>query len=340
MIFSSSRSALGASFLWIVPAVLACSSAEDVGPGEVTVSGGASGLGASGGGTGAYEGSGSVSGSGAESGSRAGGAPGSDASDGGSGGVFGAGGTGLDATGGAPAAGGQNGAEMGATVCAQSGVLLCEDFESYPVDQPPAGPWTLAMVGTDGVARIDGQTQAQSGTNSLMISSLGNYQTFAAITGTPVFPAPSPALYARVYIRLSEAMTGGHNTYFKAGAAGAASSENETRVGVMNEMLMINQPDGDRGFLSNQNFWTDHLPGVVIEPNTWTCIEGYFDPPHSTVQFWVDETQISDLHVTDWKQDELGSFHFGFEAYAGPDTVVWYDDIVISTEPVGCGKLR
>jgi hypothetical protein len=197
----------------------------------------------------------------------------------------------------------------------------------------------LAVNGLEGTAVVDATSPANSGTQSVKVSSLGNYQTFFAITGAPVFPAPSPALYARVYLRLDEPMTGGHNTYFKAGAAGAISSDNETRVGVMNEMLMINQPDGDRGVLSNENFWTDMLPGSVIPPGTWTCVESFFDPPNSTVQFWVGGVEVPDLHVTDWKQDDLGSFHFGFEKYAGPDAVIWYDDIVISTQPIGCGAI-
>jgi len=31
-----------------------------------------------------------------------------------------------------------------------------------------------------------------------------------------------------------------------------------------------------------------------------------------------------------------GSFHFGFEKYAGPDADIWYDDIAVSTQPIGC----
>lgn len=224
-------------------------------------------------------------------------------------------------------------------VCSQSGVLLCDDFEDATPGEAPPAPWTLAMNGESGTALIDASTPAQSGTQSVRVDSAGNYQTFFALEGAPVFPAPQPALYARAYLRLGQPMTEGHNTYFKAGAADAISSDNETRLGVMVSMLMINQPDGDRGFLSNENYWTDGLAGVVIAEQTWTCVEGFFDPPNSTVRFWVDEVEVPDLHVTDWQQDDLGSFHFGFEKYAGPDTTIWYDDIVISTEAIGCGPI-
>lgn len=234
---------------------------------------------------------------------------------------------------------GAGGTSTATGVCSQSGVLLCDDFEGAVASEPPPLPWTLAMNGVSGTALVDATAPARSGTNSVRVDSAGNYQTFFAIQGAPVFPAPESALYARAYLRLNEPMTEGHNTYFKAGAASAISSDDETRLGVMASMLMINQPDGDRGFLSNQNYWTDGLPGVVIEAQTWTCVEGFFDPPNSTVRFWVDEVEVPDLNVTDWQQDALGSFHFGFEKYAGPDTTIWYDDIVISIEPIGCGPL-
>jgi hypothetical protein len=197
-------------------------------------------------------------------------------------------------------------------------------------------PWVLTKTGTNDGIVIDAETPANSGTHSAKVDGNGNYQTFMSLTGAPVFPSAQPALYVRTYIRLSEAMTEGHNTYFKAGAAGAASSNNETRVGVMMEMLMINQPDGDRGFLSNQNYWTDQLPGAVIPKETWTCVEGFFDPPNSTVSVSMNGVDIPDLHRTDWKQDALGALHFGFEGYAPPATVLWYDDIVVSTQPIGC----
>lgn len=215
-------------------------------------------------------------------------------------------------------------------------MLLCDDFEGASAGMPPGAPWILAVNGLDGTVLVDDTTPAHSGTRSVKVKSLGNYQTFFAVRGAPVFPAPSPALYARVYLRLAAPMTEGHNTYFKAGAAEAISSEHETRVGVMVEMLMINQPAGDRGFLSNNDYWTDQQPGVVFPEQTWVCVEAFFDPPNSSVDIWVNSEPVPDLHRTDWEQDPLGTFHFGFEKYAGPDAEIGYDDIVIGTERIGC----
>lgn len=215
-------------------------------------------------------------------------------------------------------------------------MVLCDDFEVYAAGETPAAPWSVAVNGQAGGVTIDTAVAAHSGVNSVRVSSGGNYQTFLALRGAPVFPAVDTALYVRVYLRLAAPMTEGHNTYFKIGGADAISTNNETRVGVMMGMLMINQPDGDRGFLSNESYWTDQELGAVVPAETWTCIEGFFDPPNSTVEVWMNDEAIVDLHRTDWKQDPLGSLHFGFEQYAGPAADVWYDDIVVGTARIGC----
>jgi hypothetical protein len=255
----------------------------------------------------------------------------------------GSGGTDVTGSAGATNAGGANGGSAGAgggsaaTGCSAPGLVFCDDFETATTDgmPPPAPKWSVALNGM-GTVVVDGTTPAHSGSKSVHVSSGGGYQTFFVLSGAPVFPAPGP-LYLRVYIRLGAPMSGGHNTYYKAGASDMPSSDHETRIGVMNGMLMINQPASDRGFLSNQNYYNDgNKPGVVFTPMTWTCVEALFDPAHSTIDMWVDEKEIPDLHHTDWQQDPLGSFHFGFEKYAGPDADIWYDDVAVSAQPVGC----
>ena len=203
---------------------------------------------------------------------------------------------------------------------------------------------------------IDAKTPAHSGSKSVHVIS-PEFQAFFLLSGAPVFPATSGKLYVRTYIRLALPMTGGHNTYFKAGAADPTVTGHETRVGTMNKMLMINQPggagQGERGFLSNENYYNDQKPGAQIAPGTWGCVEAFFDPANKIIDMWLDGKEIPDLHRTDWVQDPLGAFRFGFEKYAGPDsnagtggtsgtgvpagsTEIWYDDIVVSDHPIGC----
>jgi hypothetical protein len=50
----------------------------------------------------------------------------------------------------------------------------------------------------------------------------------------------------------------------------------------------------------------------------------------------VDGKEVPDLNHTDWQQDPLRSFHFGFEKYAGLAAELWYDDIAIGSQRIGC----
>jgi hypothetical protein len=244
---------------------------------------------------------------------------------------------GSGAAGSGSSAAGSSGSEARPGGCAKPDLIFCDDFESNTVAglAPPEPRWKIALNGMGSVV-IDDAVAAHSGKKSVHVASRGGYQTFFVLSGPPVFPAAG-ALYLRLFIRLAAPMSAGHNTYYKAGAGASPSSEHETRIGAMNSMLMINQPAGDRGFLSNQNYYNDgNKPGVVFTPETWTCVEALFDPPRSTFDIWVNGKEVPDLHRTDWQQDPLGAFQLGYEEYAGPDADIWYDDVAVSAQRIGC----
>jgi hypothetical protein len=342
------RTVLGLAFAGIV-AASACSpsqSPSDADEGAST--GGAAGLGATGGvsGTPSSGGTGAPSG-GVASGTGGAGAPGGATSTGGAGGTA-AGVAGSAVTGGAgsPSGGaGSSGGSGGSTMagasgagsggapsgpCGHPGEVFCEDFEDVTTLDPAR--WVVERIG-EGTAVID-TTIAHSGTKSVHATQIG-YNAFATLKGSGIFPAGS-RFFVRVFMRLAAPMTGGHNSYFIAGLAAQPGAPFETRVGVQNEMLVINQPDGDRGFMSNQNFYVDHLPGEKLAVNAWSCVEVFFDPPNDTISVWLDDVSIPDLHRTDWQQETFDVVRFGFERYAGPDAEVWYDDIAVGTQQLGC----
>jgi polysaccharide lyase-like protein len=226
---------------------------------------------------------------------------------------------------------GSGGSAGGATgPCGHPGEVFCEDFESVTTLDPAR--WVVERIG-EGTAVID-TAIAHSGTRSVHVTQIG-YNAFATLKGASLFPSGS-RFYVRVFMRLAAPMTGGHNTYFIAGLAATPGAPYETRIGVQNEMLVINQPQGDRGFLSNQNFYNDHLPGAVLGVNAWSCVEVFFDPPATTINVWLDDAPIPDLNRTDWQQATFDVVRFGFERYAGPDAEIWYDDIAVGTQKIGC----
>jgi hypothetical protein len=66
------------------------------------------------------------------------------------------------------------------------------------------------------------------------------------------------------------------------------------------------------------------------------CLEVLIDHAKPEIDVWVDGTEVPDLHHTDWPLDSYDSVRVGFEKCAGPGIDIWYDDIAVGTERMGC----
>jgi hypothetical protein len=268
---------------------------------------------------------------GSGAGTAAGGAAGTSSSAGsataGSGNLAGSGG---GAAAGSPGTGGGGSVDY---CSARAGLSLCETFENQPAGAAQAKPpWTPAING-DGQVVIDDQL-AHSGKQSLKIHGSG-FSTFLVLSGAP-FPPTSGPLHVRMYVRLAEPMTGGHNTFLVADTQAAPGAGNAFRLGEMNAMLMYTVMGDTHGALANDNYYTDHLPGAALTALGWSCLEISLDHQKPEVQVSLDGKAIDDLHHTDWALDAYDTLRFGFEKYAGPVSDVWYDDIAVGTAPLGC----
>ncbi len=236
------------------------------------------------------------------------------------------------------ASGGAGGMGGGGDPCQAPGMLICDDFEAADAQSWPSGSaWEIQQVG-QGTVEVDSSVAAHSGTRSIHVhGGDDDYQTMFVHEGAPL-PSPEQRLYLRAYLRLAEPMQSGHNTYFKAGyyPDGSGTDPYETRVGVHEQMLDINQQEGDRGYLSNEAFWQDMVIGPGLVAGEWRCVEVLLDHANTEIDVWLESQEIPDLHHLDWLQDDYDTVSFGFEKYAGPATDVWYDDVAISTERIGC----
>ena len=253
--------------------------------------------------------------------------------------------TGSGGTAGALGGGAGAGGAVGNPCAARAGLLFCDDFESSATGSPPPGPrWSTQGVGADNPIVIDGSTPAHSGSRSVHVSpSAGSFQTFFVFHDAATLPAPGGKFFMRAFMRLSSAMTGGHNTFITADRFAAPAAANPVRVGEQVRMLMMTVAGDAHGYLSNQNYYIDGLPGVTFAPGAWTCFEISFDPAATTLDVWVNGAEIRDLHPTNITLDSYDALRFGFEKYAGldPDAGtasldLWYDDIAIGTQRVGC----
>ncbi|HVY24998.1 MAG TPA: hypothetical protein VHB79_00550 [Polyangiaceae bacterium] len=219
--------------------------------------------------------------------------------------------------------------------CAQrSGLAFCETFEGASVGPATAQPPWAPMVNGDGTVEIDGSV-AHSGGHSLKVHGSG-FSSFLVLSlaGLPM-PAPTP-LHVRAYVRLNEAMTAGHNTLLIADTQAAPGTGNAFRLGEMNEMLMYTVSGDAHGALANESYYTDHLPGAALQAQQWGCLEILLDHTKPEISVRLDDTEIADLHHSDYALDEYDALRFGFEKYAGPPSDLWFDDIAIGSAPIGC----
>jgi polysaccharide lyase-like protein len=263
---------------------------------------------------------------------------GSGGTGGGSGGRGGSEGPGGAAgTGGAGGPGGAAGTAAGGDACrARAGLLFCEDFESRPSGTvASAPPWAPQIIGK-GTLTVDATTAHRGGKSLHVHAGDDDYDTLLAFHDAAVLPAPTGRFYLRAYVRLGRAMAAGHNSYIVAESSAMPGAANNLRIGEDYAMLMYTVMGDAHGALSNENYYTDHQVGPAFAPSTWVCLEVLLDPGLPEIDFWLDGTEVLDLHHKDWSLDSYDTLRFGFEKYAGPGIDLWYDDIAISTARLGC----
>jgi hypothetical protein len=259
---------------------------------------------------------------------------------GGNGGAGSSGAAGAAGSGGAAGHGASGGSAggLGASHCAaRPGMVFCDDFEADAPGVPPS-PWTTMSEKSTDVA-IDGTSPAASGTKSVHITDLTDsnpYDTFLALHDTQVLPVSGGKLYLRFYINLKAGNTQGHNTLVRGDLFATQGTGNNLLFGEDNGMIMESINGDGQAAMSNNNFYTDGKIGANYPAGVWTCVELLLDHNTPAIDVWVNGIEVPDLHSTKWGIDAYDYLRFGFEKYAGPTSELWFDDIAIGTQPIGC----
>lgn len=228
-------------------------------------------------------------------------------------------------------AGGNTGAdEPGGAGCDAAGVAFCSDFEA---DSLPAEFQFFPEYQRDNIANfvtID-STHAVSGSRSVKV--VGS--EFSQMLGVET---PGSTFWGRVYLRSDTDIQSGHNTYVAAtDGDGDPNNGEHIRIGEHQCQLEVNRRTDDAEKLSNGGTY-ECSGGVKLSANTWYCLEFFYDGPGSTVQVFVDGTEVPELHVTDWGPYDYKLFKFGFEKYHGGAKTLWYDDLALGSQRVGCSE--
>jgi hypothetical protein len=253
-----------------------------------------------------------------------------------------------------PNTGGSAGATAVPPVVADScpaNALFCDDFEDDVVGQFPRAPWQN-QTGSGATALVDG-VQAFSGSKAVHVTAPAGqaYRRgyFSLQQGSSnIFPAASDEMFGRAMFFLDatpnavvhwtmiqaegRAADNGHDAYYRYGG------QQQGGAGLM------------ANYETNNNVSTDcYAHSATRMPvQRWACVEWHFRVASNEMQLYLD---VTDRPTTagsgclgngvngEWlAPPAFTTLHLGFERYQQPTNAqnLWVDDVVVSTERVGC----
>jgi len=254
-----------------------------------------------------------------------------------SGGAGMAGSMGGSATGGSATGGSANGGSVtgagGVSSPCGAGSIFCTDFEAGAIPDKLAF-YPDYMRAMQKSVSLD-TTVVHGGKQALKVSGTD----FSQMLGVAV---PSK-FWGRVYLRSDTDIQEGHNTYLAAGTGsddpkklGDPNDGTYIRIGEHECQLELNRNTDDKELLSNGGMPYACEGGVKLLKDTWYCVEFYYDGPGKEVRVFVDNAEVTALHVTDWGPYDYKIFKLGFEKYHGAAKTLWYDDLALANEQVHC----
>jgi len=252
-----------------------------------------------------------------------------------------------------------------AELCAQPGVVFCDDFE---------GSWDDAWTEDGGDVRIiDGQGVVGEGANVVELATYGGQQSSKLIY---VFP-DAEEIYVRFDVMYDEdydnsggshgPILGGSSSppWGILGTAGIRPSGDDHFVlnfeprGVVGDggefafyAYFVNMTPDGHGDYWGKIFSSELDPPPAIRPGLWQCVEYGLtlntagDNDDGRADFWVDGVHHGSFGGFQWRTaaelrantfilDSYNHFRDGALPESSPN-LVRYDNLVVSTEPVGC----
>ncbi len=262
-----------------------------------------------------------------------------------SGGTPGGGTTGGGTTGASSAGTADGGAPTPSLSCGS--LPVCDDFESATAGGPPnAATWAVVTPDCSGTGALAvDDTQAHSGTRSVKVTGAGGYCNHVFFSTSKV-QAIGGVLFGRFFVRMGTELGDSHVTFM---ALKDSVEGKNVRMGGQSKILMWNRESDDATLpeLSPTGIAKSLHPAA----NAWRCVEFQIDGPAGAITTWVDGAAVEGLAVDatatpdvdrQWKTKAtwapaLIDAKFGWESYGGDANTLWFDDVALGPQRIGCG---
>lgn len=254
----------------------------------------------------------------------------------------GAGGAGNPAAGGAPSTGGSAGAGMAAGGAAGAGMepstggaacggatLFCEDFDTLAV-----GPLQGVVNGLRPERTVSVIAEAGRG-QVLQVQAGPTYGNKAGVF-LDDFAAPDNNHYGRMFVRVAQFPNADADHWVIVEATGAGSAENARPVGGQFQRWA---PGSDGPSAGDWTDWQESDAATVA--GAWTCVEWQMNGANggNDMLLWVDGLEVRPIDRGNFSFPSIDTLWFGWVVYQAGEPAqydVRLDDIVLSTERVGC----
>jgi hypothetical protein len=225
--------------------------------------------------------------------------------------------------------------------------IFYDDFEKQK-GLTSSGVWRVSYPSCRGTGRVTvDHTVAHSGKTSIRVNGRGGYCNHVFIGLPNAFKGFGTNLYVRLFLRLTNPLPSGHIAFVA--MKDINDGGKDLRMGGQNRALQWNR-ESDDATLPAQS-----PAGVALSrpvpTNQWECIEFNINEGRKTMSTWLNGIQVKGLHLdnvptqdvdSEWLnrsnwQPALADLRLGWESYGGGDDTLWFDDVAISSQRIGCG---
>jgi hypothetical protein len=226
------------------------------------------------------------------------------------------------------------------TGCAPGAAFFCEDFESFAVGTAQAND----LWRPEGTVSIDGATV--QGTRSLHVQANPGQASRIFVEG---FAPPNNSFFGRMNVFVQAFPTSPNFAHYVLVEVTGNGGERVRPIG--GQLIQDNNTGNvwgvgsDGGATGDWTAWRATAPALGGQ---WLCMEWQMDASDNSIDVIIDGTPKPELSVSTNAHDGNGAFNFptfnniwfGWTVFQGGSAPapfnVFIDDIVLSTERVGC----